>query len=260
MTDRARTLHDSIVTSLCLPASCRVDQRVPKKMLSEQGGATATDRRLLTEGIEEAQWLAVVKPGTAAVPVWRDAEREYLEVVVLSVEVRASHAHAGQIQRLTELIHRAIPYPVLLILVSPGAVTLSLAHKRASLSEAGKVVLDGEITSLLLNVAGPAPDRLLEVLSLSERSHIHLQALYQRWIDCLLAARAESLTGRFRVTSTPEQAERRRAELREYQRMEQEAARLRALAAKDTQIAQRVEHNLALQRVQAELAALRAHL
>lgn len=260
MTPAAPAIHDAITASLSLPASCRVDQRIPKKVLTEHGGATAADRRLLTAAIEEAHWLAVVKPGTAAIPVWRDEDREYLEVVVLSVVLRASHANAGQTQRLTELVHRAIPYPVLLILVTPDGVALSLAHKRAALNESGKVVLDGEITSFVLDASTSPPDPLLEVLPLSRQPQTHLRALYQGWIDCLLAAQAECVTGRFSMTSTSEQAERRRAGLREYQRLEQEAARLRTLAAKETQIARRVEHNLALQRVQGELSALRAGL
>lgn len=260
MSDSTRTLHDVIVASLALPASCRVDQRVPKKMLSEHGGATAADRRLLTEGIEEAHWLAAIKPATAAVPPWQDEVREYLEVAVLSVQVRASHAQAAQIQRLTELIHRAVPYPLVLVLLTPNAIVLGLAHKRAAQNEAGKVVLDGEIVSLTLPADGPRPVGLLEALPLDRQPHAHLLALYQGWLDCLIAAQAERVTGRFAIAATREQAEARRAALREHLRLEQEAGRLRALAAKESQIAKRVEHNLALQRVQAELTAARAQL
>ncbi|MCU4119735.1 DUF4391 domain-containing protein [Variovorax sp. N23] len=258
--DAARALHEAIVESLALPASSRVNQRVPKKMLAEYGGATATDRRLLTEGIEEAHWLAAIKPATAAVPAWRDEVREYLEVAVLSVELRASHARATQLQRLTELVHRAVPYPVLLILLTPGAVELSLAHKRAAQNEAGKVVLDGDIVSLALDAGLSHPASLLAALPVDAQPHTHLHALYQGWMDCLIAAQAERVTGSFSVAVTPDQAAIRRAALLEHQRLELEAARLRALAAKETQIAKRVEQNLALQRLQGELTAVRARL
>ncbi len=119
MSDSVRALHDAIVASLALPPSCRVDQRVPKKMLAEHGGATAADRRLLTDGIEEAHWLAAIKPATTAIPTWRDEVREYLELAVLSMAVRPTYAQPAQLQRLDELVHRAVPYPVLLIVSTP---------------------------------------------------------------------------------------------------------------------------------------------
>ena len=86
-----------------------VDQRVPKKMLAEHGAPTAADRRLLTDGIEELQWIAALKPGTVAIPEHRADGREYLEVAVLSVQVRATHGKASQWLRLAELVRRAVP-------------------------------------------------------------------------------------------------------------------------------------------------------
>ena len=44
--------------------------------------------------------------------------------------------------RLIELIHRAIPYPLVLITEYRDTVSLSLAHKRWSQGEAEKVVIE----------------------------------------------------------------------------------------------------------------------
>ena len=275
------TLHltaNDVVKALALPERARVDQRVPKKMLAEHGAPTAADRRLLTDGIEELQWIAALKPGTVAIPEHRADGREYLEVAVLSVQVRATHGKASQWLRLAELVHRAVPYPVLLIqALTPGAaaaaastptpptqLALSLAHKRAAQNEAGKVVLDGELVRSELfgpdngtaSVAGP----LLEAMALDRQPHQDLMALYQGWMDCLTAAEAARLTGNFRLPSDPTAAAAQREALRACQRLEQETARLRGLAAKERQIAKQVDLNLALQRLQADLNAARARL
>ena len=115
MSDARHFAIDDVVRALALPDRARVDQRVPKKMLAQHGAATATDRRLLTDGIEELQWIAALKPGTVAIPEYRGDGREYLEVAVLSVQVRATHGKTSQLLRLAELVHRAVPYPVVLI-------------------------------------------------------------------------------------------------------------------------------------------------
>ena len=279
MTATQHLTADDVVKALALPERARVDQRVPKKMLAEHGAPTAADRRLLTDGIEELQWIAALKPGTVAIPEHRADGREYLEVAVLSVQVRATHGKASQWLRLAELVHRAVPYPVLLIQTlvlsdtatpgdgpprPPAQLALSLAHKRAAQNEAGKTVLDGELVRSELigpdsgaaSVVGP----LLEAMALDRQPHQDLMALYQGWMDCLTAAEAARLTGNFRLPNGTTAAAARREALRACQRLEQEAARLRSQAAKERQIAKQVDLNLELQRLDARLRAARAQL
>ncbi|CAJ2906097.1 Uncharacterised protein [Burkholderia pseudomallei] len=270
---------DDVVSALALPDRARVDQRVPKKMLAQHGAATATDRRLLTDGIEELQWIAALKPGTVAIPEYRADGREYLEVAVLGMLVRATHGKTSQLLRLAELVHRAVPYPVLLIqaLVSGTEVktdgsppmravqlAISLAHKRAAQNETGKVVLDSELVRTELSGADgtvtTVTDPLREALALDRQPHRDLMALYQGWMDCLTAAEAARITGRFRLSAGPTQAAEQREALRECHRLEQEMVRLRNQAAKERQIAKQVDLNLALQRLQADLNAARARL
>ena len=279
MTATHHLTADDVVKALALPDRARVDQRVPKKMLAEHGAPTAADRRLLTDGIEELQWIAALKPGTVAMPEHRADGREYLEVAVLAVQVRATHGKASQLLRLAELLHRAVPYPVVLIQsLAPGnatppddrvppaaaALAISLIHKRAAQNKVDKVVVDGELVRTELVDAGgtPAPQAgaLLEALALDRQPHQDLMALYQGWMDCLTAAEAARITGNFRLASGPSATAAQREALRLCQRLEQEAARLRNQAAKERQIAKQVNLNLALQRLQADLNAARALL
>jgi len=92
---------------LDLPEGPRSDQRVPNKLLLESGVPTAADKRAISEGIEALLWIAALKPTTIAVPASLDEAREYLEITVLHLMLRAG----AKAPRLTELIHRAIPYP-----------------------------------------------------------------------------------------------------------------------------------------------------
>ena len=275
MADSRRFTIDDVVRALELPDRARVDQRVPKKMLAEHGAPTASDRRLLIDGIEELQWIAALKPGTVAIPEHRADGREYLEVAVLGMQVRPTHGKASQLLRLTELVHRAVPYPVLLIqALAPGTesdpdappaqLAVSLANKRAAQNEADKIVLDGELVRTELGGADytvvTVAGLLLDALALDRQPHKDLMALYQGWIGCLTAAEAARITGRFHLAADPTQAAEQREALRECQRLEQETARLRNQAAKERQIAKRVDLNLALQRLQADLNAARARL
>jgi hypothetical protein len=260
-----------MVSALGLPTSCRVDQRVPKKMLIENGASTSADKRLINDSVDEVQWIAALKPNTVGVADYRDDEREYLEVAVLCVTAR--HALQGDggnatkppnITRLAELVHRAVPYPVLLLLAAPHGLFLSLAHKRWAQNEAGKVVLDGEpatVEVVLTQLGDPAAEHpFVQALALARQPQASLLVLYQSWIDCLTAWQAAQVTGTFTIARTPVQAAARREALRTCQRLELEGARLRALAAKEKQMARQMDLNLALKRIGAELASAREQL
>lgn len=252
------TLQD-FIAALDIPGNCRVDQRVPKKLLVENGAPTASDKRQINDGIEEIQWLAALKPNTIGVPAYRDEVREYLEIAVLSVTLR-SDAKTG---RLAELVHRAVPYPVVLLLNSEQSLTLSMAHKRWAQNEADKVVLDGSVVAVTLPGKPPASaieTTFMQAFGLGRQPQTTLYALYQGWIDTLTALQAAQITGRFIVSTTTEQAATRRQALHESERLKREEARLAQRAAKEKQLARQVEWNLMLKRVQRELAAARERL
>ena len=259
---------ESLISALALPTSCRVDQRVPKKLLVENGAPTPADKRLINDCVDEVQWLAALKPNTVGVAEYRDDEREYLEVAVLCVTARPAPQTDGagaaarhvNTTRLAELVHRAVPYPVLLLLAAPQGLFLSLAHKRWAQNEAGKVVLDGEPATVDLAPDLSAEHPFVQALALTSQPQASLLALYQGWADCLTAWQAAEVTGRFTTTTTPAQAAARREALRTCQRLELESTRLRALAAKEKQMAKQVDLNLALKRISAELASAREQL
>jgi hypothetical protein len=249
---------DAILAALDLPASCRVDQRVPKKLLLENGAPTAGDKRQINDGIEELFWVAALKPTTIGVAEYRDSVREYLEIAVLRLTMRAG----AKATRLVELVHRAIPYPMLLLSELGPQADVSAAHKRWAQNEAGKTVLDGELVVAELN---PEHDAELwptfsAAMALGRQPRVALYALYQGWIDTLLALKAARVTGVFGLASSADHAAARQEALRENARLDAEIIRLRAAAAKEKQMALQVELNMEVKRAEAAHAAARAKL
>jgi len=244
------TVQD-LIAALELPASCRVDQRIPKKLLVENGAPTAADKRNITQGIEEIQWVATLKPSTIAVPEYRDESREYLEVAVLHIGLRQD----AKANRIAELTHRAVPYPLVLILTIQDQMILSMAHIRRAQNEADKVVLDGESVAVALNEPATTPDILsafLQALSITRQPRDNLKVLYQGWLDTLAAFQAAQITGAFMQSQTDEQAIARRVSLLACLEIDQKIATLRAAAIKEKQLARQVALNLEIKQLQAE--------
>jgi len=249
---------DQLLSALDLPESSRVDQRVPKKLLLENGAPTAADKRLINDGVEELLWHAALKPTTIGVPEYRDDVREYLEIAILRLTPRPM----AKLVRLTELVHRAIPYPLVLLTDQDARPGLSVAHKRWSQGEAGKTVVDGDIVAadwdeLRDGARWPA---FRDALALGQQPHSSLHALYQGWMDTLIALQAARATGAFSVAGDAAVAAGRRAALQECTRLDAEITRLRAAASKEKQLARQVELNQELKRIEAAKAAARDRL
>ena len=247
----------TVLAALKLPAAALVQQRVPKKLLIDNGAITTGDKRVITDGIDEIHWLASLKPSTVGVPAFVDGSdppvREYLEVAVLSVQLRAG----AKEHRIAELVHRSIPYPLLLLLEQPGALTLSIGHIRWSQNEAAKVILDGAPYEARIDGNTPAAlvAALFELLALTRLPRTDLFALVQGLIDALTGFRASLLTGRPGARTTLESAAVQRLALQRCIEIDNQIAHLRSAAAKEKQLPRQVAINLEVKRLMTERAS-----
>jgi hypothetical protein len=224
-----------LIAAFGIPSTALVEQRVPKKLLLENGAPTASDRRRLQEGIEEVTWVAALKPTNIGVPAFKDDEREYLEIAVLTVLLRPS----AKVARLTELVHRAIPYPLVLLAEQQReTVTLSVAHKRWSQGETGKVVVDE-----VRGVAFFNPEALssheaafLASIAIARLPALDMFTLYDGMLARLAALEAAKITGEFSEPVTAEDASVLCAALDRHARLQRDLELLRARAAKEKQL------------------------
>lgn len=238
-----------LIHALALPAGAFVDRRVPKTLLAENGAPTAADKRAIQEGIAEIRWVAAVKPTTAGVPVYRDEEREYLEIAVIRLELR----ERAKKDRLIELLHRAIPYPVVLLADTGEAVSFSLVHKRSALNQSDRAVLDGNILEVMIgsDTTRDTLDSFLQSIALEKQPRDSMLALFTGWADAVMALNASKLTNKFGLPDTREHALRRVKALEDISRIDREIAAARRAAAKEKQMARRVDLNLKHARLKA---------
>lgn len=249
---------ESLINALALPAACMINQRIPKKVLLDHASVSAPDKRLIEEGIEELRWAAVLKPNTIGVPWFSDEVREYLEVAVLTAELRGT----PKVARLQELIHRAIPYPVVLWTELAGDAVLSLAHKRWSQGKAGEVVVEELRRSepVREGASSSSDDQFLYSLGLAGLPHANMFTLYQGYIDRVSATTAATITGAFAIPCDDGQAMIRLGALDAHGQLQRELEALRKQASREPQMNRRVEINLAIQRLEAKRYELEAAL
>ncbi|MET8393756.1 DUF4391 domain-containing protein [Streptomyces anthocyanicus] len=118
---------------LALPDAARQQHRITKKMLTAQFEDQApNDARLITKAVASAQLVGILRPETIQVPKYQDAERTVVDVPILEVFVVDKTSSADR-THLTELVHRSMAKPVVLLAHMPdGCTKLSLALSHVS--------------------------------------------------------------------------------------------------------------------------------
>lgn len=248
----------ALLSALALPGESVVERRIAKKLLAEEAAPSAADRRLVHEGVEEVVWVAALKPSSVGVPAYVDEVREYLEIAVLAARLRAG----ARIGRLVELLHRGVPYPLVLAVEHEGGASLSLGHKRRSAAGPGAVVVESLETTAPFDAATPSAVEaaFLASLQVAAQPARDLLSIYQGWMDRVTALAAARLTGRFTLPRSTDEASARRAALDEHARLAREITALRARARRESQMARRVDLNLEIRRLSERLAELGALL
>jgi hypothetical protein len=154
--------------------------------------------------------------------------------------------------RLVELTHRAVPYPVVLVTEAAKPTSLSLVHKRGSEAEADRVVLDGEVVTArpYLTDDMAITDCVPRLLGhRASAAGIAPRACTRGGSTRSSPLKAAAHTGVFRPAPTAEAASARRDALQECTSIEAEMTSLRAAATKTKQVARRAKINLELQRL-----------
>lgn len=239
---------NDLLGALHVPPAALTDQRIPKKLLLEHGTPTPADRRLIETHVQELWWHASLKPYTTGIPAYHDEDRSYPELAVLTLTLRGTDPTSTKAARLNELVHRAVPYPLLLITHAPPHVALitSVAHKRHSQASHDQIILDNPPVAATLNTDSTYDAIYLQSLN-PTHPHAHLHALYTHWHSAALAHTTSPFTGHWHLPIDPHA---HRAALHQHATLERDIQAARAAARKERSLARRAELNLHIKALQ----------
>lgn len=162
---------------LNVPKNCIVDNTVFKKAFLENADLLAFDKKIINEHIKKVTWKYCLKPDTINIQPYKSDEREYLEIEIMEVQLNED----SKVKRIAEIIMRAIPYPILLVLVKESQIQLVTGDMRKNLSDSSKVTVeDFSFTGWLnMNNEDVFRDNLFAELNVSKLSYINFYEMYK---------------------------------------------------------------------------------
>lgn len=224
---------------LAIPAACKVDKTVFKKLFYENADLSAADKALFTDGIEKVTWAYCLKPETINIPAFKNHERDYPEIEVIEVTLTADKG----LRRIAEIIMRTIPYPMLLFFRLGGHFQLWTAHQRISLADSSKITIDEYVKTDWLD----ADTGLLDAMNIKAMHWSNYYMLYSDMVDAISVWNAGQLTGESRADITGEEA---RMLLAAVEDIDRQIAGIRAELKKETQFSRKMELSMQVKKLE----------
>lgn len=226
---------------MAIPDACQLGKRVFKKLFHENAKLGATDKRAFREDIDTITWQYTLKPSTIPIHAYDDDEREYHEIAVLQADLKT----LKRTSRIAEIMHRAIPYPLVVVFAFGTSCALSLANKRFSQAEKEAIVAEDFRLTDWIDLSAPTPVQraFLDSLIVADLPHTHFFAFHSGLVDRMIALDCARLTGKYRIESAAGQRKQRRKHLARCHELEVQIAEHKATIKAETQFNRQVELN-----------------
>lgn len=167
----------TVLSGMLPERALSVSVRLSKELLRKHAARVKGDKALI-DSIVASAWVTTLRHDTCGVaPYKSEQEGDYSELVVIGVQAHAE-ATLAQINRVQQLIHIAVPYPLLLAMETGQAAYLSILPPGTSVDTVARAQVNPAI-----------PEFFSYVSRQQESPYPHLLALFNRW-SCAVHALA----------------------------------------------------------------------
>ena len=245
--------------SMAIPEACQLGKRVYKKLFYENAKLSATDKKALRDDVDTILWQYTFKPTTIPIQPYEDDQREYHEVALLQVNLK----HTGRANRLAEIVHRAIPYPLFVVFVCDTTCSISLAYKRFSQADKEAIVAEGFQATGWLDLSNPTENQaaFLESLDISTWPYTHFFAFYRAAMDRVIALECAEHSGHYSL-KIPNcfSVDDCVSKLKQVEKLQQEKLEIQGKLRKEKNLGTQVQLNTRIKQIKDRIEAIKSEL
>lgn len=173
------------------PAALAGGRRIPKTVVARQAELTKREQKTLDK-VGRLSHFATVQKSTTRVLPFKDDEHDVESIVFLLCEMSEK---STAFLEAAGLLHRCFPNPTVLLMESTGAVCISTALTRRSLSEKGAMVVEEQRSTGALDPDDLQTRVMLEGLSFGALPQEDLLAYLREMMWRIRLVRASQMLG-----------------------------------------------------------------
>lgn len=240
---------EALNTILQIPERCLVNKKITKAFFKRNFDLTSSEKGLLDDSVTIAaiDWLASISPDNSNINPFSDEYSLFEEVQVISVQTSGIDFERNQ-QRITELIQKHIPYPILLCIWHDEAFILNTCDKRINQNDNSRRSIEKKYYSEAISrpVLTEQQQAFLNSLNFAELDKTNLKSYYDSYTQRIISLQAAKLNGLFTLR-THERTQADIDNLEQIEAIEQEIQLLLNQVQKETQLNQKIALNIQIQ-------------
>ena len=255
---------EDLYKKMMIPESCRLGKRVYKKLFHENAKLSATDKKALQDDVDVILWQYTFKPTTIPIQSYEDEQREYHEVALLQVNLKKDK----RVNRLCEIIHRTIPYPLFLVFyissrqskIEIKKYLISLAYKRFSHAEKEAIVAEGFQATGWLDLANLTKNQIvfLENMNITTLPHTHFYAFYKAVMARVIALACAEYSGHYSLEIPNSlSVDDRVINLEQVEKFQQEKSEILSKLKKEKNLGNQVQLNTRIKQIKDAIEKLK---
>lgn len=184
-----------LIEAMQIPEKAYIGEKLTKKMFLEHRDTTSADKKVIQEIIDTIELVYVIKEQQMNIPAYCDESRSYKEIVMLETVLKTMKS----VKRVSQLLHRLIPNPVILFLTCDNTTTLTLAQKRKSMSDYSKITVEEwlETDWFHCEELSQRQRAFVDYMNVTHYSYANLYSFYCDLWDDMLRYNLSQYTGRY---------------------------------------------------------------
>lgn len=242
---------------LNIPERNVLDKRLTKAFFLKNFDLSASEKKLLNNGILQMNWLASIKPVTANIPAVINEEYKYEEIQVMVCTV-TDNTLDTLAEKCMQLFQKYIPYQMLVIVEDANGFKINACDKRINKSDTSKRTIERYfITNTLSKLyKNDLSDVFYKALNFENLDKTNLELLYKNYIQAIVQFQASSITGTYHKRSNARTIEDME-HLETIEHLEQEILSLSSQIKKANQLNEKVHLNIKIQTKRKEIHSLK---
>lgn len=238
-----------------------LNKKLDKKIFYDFADLKKKEKDVITKYIERMELAYLLTPTTINIQSFINEEYHYEGVMFITVQLREETADK-QVDVIEEILHGALPNPIVIIFYLNDDVLISTCMKRLNKIDKVSSVLGDIHHSQWMNfeTENELTRNFIQTIHLSNISFINFFEFYKEIDIAVQALQNSIIVGSFQIAKDEQQYERQQQLIHEINRIEQEINKLKTNIKKETQFNKKVGFNVNIQQLTKQAAELKKQL
>ncbi|WP_322018750.1 DUF4391 domain-containing protein [Clostridium butyricum] len=240
-------MAEKFYESMNLYDDCKVYSTIFKKAFYDNADITKADKDILKDDVEKIILKYSLKEENINVSPYKDEEIEYDEIEIIQVNV----LDEGKYKKICELIQKAIPYPLILVVKSDNKILINTAYKRINKNDEEKNTIEQFIYTdwIDLNNINENQMKFLQSVNMKNLSFANMYKLYCSFVEKINILNASMLSGDFNSLKNKDIEVINKLN-DEVNHIDDEINKLRMLIKKESQFNKKMDMNMKIKKLE----------